>query len=134
MKDQVKITLPASWEPKKTVDAGPEPVIYLGIKETLDVLDVFAEGAKAYEAAKADGAITLADAPKFLSTVMKVPAALNNISSVPAELLSVDLDDADDVIAAVVEKFNITAETAKHVVKNAIIAVVAIKNIVTALV
>jgi hypothetical protein len=134
MKDQVKITLPASWEPKKTVDAGPEPVLYIGITETIDVVDFVAETAKAISAATEDGKVTIGDVPKFIAPMMKLPAALTNISLVPGELLGVDLENAQDVIDEVVEKFNVTSANAEYIIENSIKAVVAIKNVVNALV
>jgi hypothetical protein len=134
MKDQVKIKLPEGWEPSKTVDAGPEPIRYIGITETLDVVDFVAETAEAVKAAGEDGKITITDAVKFVAPLMKLPKALTGISLVPEELLGVDLEDAQDVIDAVVEKFEVSAETAKYIIENSVKGAVCIKNVVTALV
>lgn len=72
-----------------------------GTKELEEVLDFLFDMGDAYTASMKDGKFNWTDLPRFISSVTKMPNAINGIDQVPKEAL----DFSDEEIQALVEKY-----------------------------
>lgn len=70
-------------------------------KDTLELIELFAKGLKAYVAANADGKIDLNDAAQLLAVWPSVLPAISGIAKVPAELSAMSSEEREQVNAAV---------------------------------
>lgn len=66
---------------------------HYGVQETKDALDFMLSSHMAYDLAKADGSVDLADLPLLMAPMMKLLPAIQGLDKVPGELG--DLDDAE---------------------------------------
>lgn len=77
----------------------------IGVKEFKEALAPVIDVALALVAAKLDdGKINTADLPKFLPSVMEIPAAIEGCTEIPAELKDFHSEDMEEIKAFVIEK------------------------------
>lgn len=101
-------------------DEVKQPVIEIGIDETLDVVNCGIDIANSTISALEDGKITFTDAPKFFGLVFSVPKAISGINLVPAELENLNAEELTQVIEAVKTKLNVADEKAKVIAEKSI--------------
>lgn len=70
-----------------------------GVKETKEVLDGVFAGVAAFQSAKEDGKIDLADIQHLIPLFVTLAPAIDKIDQMPKELGELDQADADDILA-----------------------------------
>jgi hypothetical protein len=85
-----------------------QPNINVGINDLKDVaLAGAAFGNAIYSAIADDGKINLADAAKFFTPVMKLPAAISGIGNVPAEIDDLQESEIEEIKKLIADELDI---------------------------
>jgi len=80
-------------------------------KETIEFLDFAFDVADAVQASLADdGKITLKDAPKFLNSIWKMPAAIGGMQDIPKELADLEPAERAEILAFAKRRFSLPDE------------------------
>lgn len=90
----------------------------LGIEELKDVVRFGASFGNAIGNSLEDGSVGIGDIVHFIDPLMKVSAAISGIEQVPQELADLDPAEADELVALVVEDFDIPQDDAEVFVED----------------
>lgn len=69
-----------------------------GVQDIIDVIDLMEEIASSYEAAKADGTVSIFDIPKFAGVFPALQAAVSGADQIPEQIKDMDADEVKLVI------------------------------------
>jgi len=90
----------------------------LTTKETTDFLKFIFDLGDAVLGALDDNKITTLDAPRFLTAALNAPTAIEGINKIPAELLDLSAEEATELKAIIVNRFDIPDDQAEILYEN----------------
>lgn len=120
------------------VTEGEQPNIELGIDQVMTVVDAFAEVKEAYDIAmQDDGKITFGDVMKHPVEIAYEPlkAAFKiwqGKDLIIPQMLDIDMTEAEEIVSAIMQKFNVGEGQARSIIENSIKALYHIKEVVLA--
>lgn len=105
-----------------------------GVKEVLDVVDCGVALVNCGLLVAKDKKISLDDLPHVFAVIPKLVPAIEGVKEIPAELKDIDSAEAAEVVAHVASTLAVESEKAKVVIGASLKTVMAVKELVEAVV
>lgn len=101
-----------------------------GTKESEELIDWIFDLVDAVNASKADGKITLKDAPNFMKVAFNAPKAIGGINLVPKEFANLDEEELKRIHNKIKSRYDISDDKVEAYIENAILNALSLaKNI-----